>query len=106
MIFCPHCGTLLLLEKSTKTVRYYCKTCPYVFNVNMKLNSYTYFEKKKIDSVMGEKEAWENVSKTDVNCPKCDNDKAYFKQIQIRSADEPSTIFYRCTNCTFEWREG
>ena len=24
-------------------------------------------------------------------CPKCENDRAYFKQIQIRSADEPMT---------------
>ena len=29
-------------------------------------------------------------------------------QIQIRSADEPMTTFYRCTNmkCNFIWREG
>lgn len=25
----------------------------------------------------------------------CDGNQAYFKQIQIRSADEPMTIFYR-----------
>lgn len=27
-------------------------------------------------------------------CPKCDNRRAYFMQIQIRSADEPSTTFF------------
>ena len=30
-----------------------------------------------------------------VACPKCDNDRAYFYQLQIRSADEPMTT------CTF-----
>ena len=45
---------------------------------------------------------------TDVVCDKCGCREAYFMQIQIRSADEPMTTFYRCTNmkCNFIWREG
>jgi DNA-directed RNA polymerase III subunit RPC11 len=32
-----------------------------------------------------------------VDCPKeCGSDRAFFMQIQIRSADEPSTTFYKC----------
>ena len=108
MLFCPTCGNLLLLEKSVTLFRYYCKTCPYIFNITENLKNYTTFDKKQVDSVLGGKEAWENVSKTDATCPKCENGKAYFKQIQIRSADEPSTIFYKCANldCGYEWREG
>ena len=30
---------------------------------------------------------------------------AYFRQVQIRSADEPSTSFYKCVECATEWRE-
>jgi hypothetical protein len=32
-----------------------------------------------------------------VNCPKedCDGDEAYFYQLQIRSADEPMTSFFK-----------
>lgn len=32
-----------------------------------------------------------------VNCreEKCDNREAYFRQVQIRSADEPMTTFYK-----------
>jgi len=26
-------------------------------------------------------------------------------QIQIRSADEPMTTFYKCTKCSYQWRE-
>ena len=39
-------------------------------------------------------------------CPKCSNQRAYFMQIQIRSADEPMSTFYKCTACGAQWREG
>ena len=106
MLFCPTCGNLLLLERSVNIMRFYCKTCPYVFNINQTLKNYSVYEKKVGDSILGGKEAWENVAKTEATCPKCEASKAYFRQIQIRSADEPSTIFYRCVDCAFEWREG
>jgi DNA-directed RNA polymerase III subunit RPC11 len=52
--------------------------------------------------------AWKNVDKQPIDCPKCDNEEAYYKMVQTRSADEPSTIFYRCTSnrCQYEWKEG
>ena len=106
MLFCPTCGNLLLIERSINLMRFYCKTCPYVFNINQTLKNYTFFEQKLVDNILGGKEAWENVAKTDTTCPKCECGKAYFKQIQIRSADEPSTIFYKCVDCAYEWREG
>ena len=28
-------------------------------------------------------------------CPKCENNRAFYMQLQIRSADEPMTTFYR-----------
>lgn len=43
-----------------------------------------------------------------VTCPQCSYGQAYFMQIQIRSADEPMTTFYKCCNpdCAFNWKEG
>lgn len=38
-------------------------------------------------------------------CPYCEHDVAYFQQIQIRSADEPMTTFYRCANCEKTWSD-
>jgi DNA-directed RNA polymerase III subunit RPC11 len=106
MLFCPTCGSLLLIEKSINSFRYFCKTCPYVFVLNQTIKFTETYEHKDTDTIYGGKEAWANVAKTTIVCPKCEFTEAFFKEIQIRSADEPSTIFYKCCDCGFEWREG
>lgn len=63
---------------------------------------------QEVDSlVMGGAAAWENVDSTDAVCPTCAHGRAYFKQMQIRSADEPMTTFYKCCNhlCGHNWRD-
>lgn len=40
-----------------------------------------------------------------VRCPYCEHDVAYFQQMQIRSADEPMTTFYRCAKCEKTWSD-
>ena len=107
MIFCPFCRNLLLFEKSM-SLKYICRICSYQYNINREIVNKTFYDKKQIDAVLGGKEVWENVAKTDATCKKCENDKAYFKEIQIRSADEPATLFFKCSNieCGYEWREG
>lgn len=53
--------------------------------------------RKEADDVMGGEGAWDNVDATDVQCPdeSCGGDRAYFYMVQIRSADEPMTTFYK-----------
>jgi DNA-directed RNA polymerase III subunit RPC11 len=62
-------------------------------------------KKKQVDDVLGGDDAWENVDRTQARCPQCSNNEAYFMQIQIRSADEPSTTFYRCCKCSKQWSD-
>lgn len=40
---------------------------------------------------------WNNADKMKTQCPKdgCDGEEAAFFQMQIRSADEPMTMFYK-----------
>ena len=40
-------------------------------------------------------------------CPKCDHPRAYYMQLQTRSADEPMTVFFKCCNtqCNHRWKE-
>lgn len=63
--------------------------------------------KKQVDDVLGGKGAWDNVDQTAARCARseCEGEKAYFYQLQIRSADEPMTTFYKCTTCGHQWRE-
>ncbi len=107
MLFCPTCANLLLIEKTHMSdFRFFCKTCPYVFVVTRTFEKVTVLARKEVDDVLGGKEAWENVDQTTVDgCNKCGNKRAYFMQIQIRSADEPMTTFYKCTSCSYQWRE-
>lgn len=39
------------------------------------------------------------------NCLKCGHNEAETWQLQMRSADEPSTHFFRCLKCKYTWRE-
>ena len=42
----------------------------------------------QVDDVLGGAAAWENVDSCEEKCPKCENGRAFFLQIQTRSADE------------------
>ena len=83
-------------------------------------------KRKEVEDVLGGKGAWDNVDKTDAQCTRegCDGGQAFFYQVQIRSADEPMTTFYKvsyaapffskleaavltlcqCTTCAQTWR--
>lgn len=56
---------------------------------------------------MGGDAAWENADSMEEACTRegCTNRRAYFFQLQTRSADEPMTTFYRCTVCAHQWKE-
>ena len=61
MIFCPTCGNCLLVEKIQPDVRFYCKTCPYLYIVEQKISKKTYMEQKEVDDVLGGEDAWKGV---------------------------------------------
>ena len=106
MLFCPTCANILLTEKTSADFRFFCKTCPYVFVVDQKFENKMTLERKEVDDVLGGADAWKDVDQTSVPCANfhhCKNNRAYFKQIQIRSADEPMTTFYKCTQCAHQW---
>ncbi|KAF2503323.1 DNA-directed RNA polymeras-like protein III subunit RPC10 [Lophium mytilinum] len=89
------------------TNRFECRSCPYQHVLDKRYFERKAMKQKDVEDVIGGAKAWENVDKTDVMCPStvCGNDKAYFYQLQIRSADEPMTNFYKCTKCGRSWRE-
>lgn len=109
-LFCPSCSSLLLLDSGQGECTLACPACPYRAPLppGTAITSRLPLPRKQVDDVLGGDEAWKNVDQTDASCPKCEGQRAYFMQIQIRSADEPSSIFYKCTRleCGHQWREG
>ncbi|KAG8181893.1 hypothetical protein JTE90_026053 [Oedothorax gibbosus] len=107
LMFCPTCGNILIAEEGIHYYRFVCCTCPYTHNIKRKLSSRMYPKLKEIDDVLGGSSAWENVNSMEETCPKCGNKKAFFLQIQTRSADEPMTTFYKCVDvkCAHRWKD-
>jgi DNA-directed RNA polymerase subunit M len=42
---------------------------------------------------------------TEISCPECENNRAYYEMKQIRAADESETRFFECADCEHRWRE-
>ena len=59
---------------------------------------------KKEETAVIEKDT-ESLPKTQNKCPECGHSEAYWWMQQTRSADEPTTRFYRCVECGHTWRE-
>jgi len=108
MRFCPWDGTLLIVDNqgADGAFRFRCVACPYVDRIPR--NPVLVPERravKQVDDVLGGPEAFAGAPKTEAQCPKCGNTEAYYKEFQTRSADEPATIFYQCTECHANWKE-
>ena len=54
--------------------------------------------------VLDENEGKDIMPTIEIECEKCGNNKAVWWMLQTRSADEPTTQFYRCTKCEHTWR--
>ncbi|KAF2150996.1 hypothetical protein K461DRAFT_279776 [Myriangium duriaei CBS 260.36] len=119
LLFCPSCGNLLTIaaipadhlprheSHLAGQNRFQCRTCPYQMPIKGRYYERKNMKTKEVEDVLGGADSWKNVDKTQVNCSNtaCENREAYFRQVQIRSADEPMTTFYKCTVCATEWRE-
>lgn len=105
MYFCPSCANMLLIDESIGGNSLSCQTCPYIYKIQDPLSQKKQFTRKTLDDILGGQDQWENVDQADATCPKCEHNRAYFMQIQTRSADEPMTTFYKCVKCSRDWKE-
>jgi DNA-directed RNA polymerase subunit M len=84
---CRKCGWTKKLTKKTDTIK------SEEVNVNEEIVILEEDEEKKMHPI------------TRILCPKCGNTRAYWWMQQTRGADEPPTMFYKCTKCGYSWRE-
>lgn len=55
-------------------------------------------------NVLEGSEGREALPTIEVECEKCGHGEAIWWMLQTRSADEPTTQFFRCTSCGYTWR--
>lgn len=98
----------LLFSIDIENLNLSCPTCTYSLPIPHRIVQHHTFpiSNRKQDDILGGADAWKNVDQTETTCPSCRFEKAYFMQVQTRSADEPMTTFFKCVKCGHRWKEG
>jgi transcription factor S len=113
MDFCPKCGCRLLPKKiksgNQVLLVLACNKCGQktrdaTANVKLK-GTIIKHNPKQLVSVIGKEKQLSVLPTIQVTCPRCGNNNAFAWQVQTRGADESSTQFLRCTNCSYTFRE-
>ena len=102
MKFCPECE--VKLKKSDSGLQ--CSKCGYTEGQEKKQTKKAVGDEEpnREFNVFEGNEGEESHPTIKIDCEKCGNDEAVWWMLQTRSADEPTTQFYRCTKCKYTWR--
>ncbi len=99
-MFCPKCGSILIVDSDKKKLRCKCGYTPRS-KKNVILKEKTNL--KEGFGVLDEKDL-KTLPKVKETCKKCGNKQAYYWLVQTRAADEAETRFLECTKCKHRWR--
>ncbi|MFW5986681.1 MAG: transcription factor S [Methanohalophilus sp.] len=102
MEFCPKCKSMMFPSDGDLK----CRKCGY--EKSREEGAETMVSKTKRDErevTVLEEDVDEGLPTTLAQCPECGNNKAYWWMRQLRSADESETRFFKCTKCSYTWRE-
>lgn len=121
MFFCPFCGTLLLFSLEASGSRFFCQQCAYAVPLSGGEQLTVTHDLRSFNRVLVSSREAEGTTEGDsaapesggqiisIRCPNtdalCKSNEAFFVQTQIRSADEPASIFYKCVSCGHTWRQ-
>ncbi|KAG7571120.1 hypothetical protein FFLO_00945 [Filobasidium floriforme] len=111
LLFCPACGTLLSLPGDMDEIA--CEQCgrrePASSYENLDVKTYSHPNafpsslRQKRALVQGHKDDGTRQKDDDPvvqeKCEKCGHIGLSYKTMQLRSADEGATVFYKCLNC-------
>jgi DNA-directed RNA polymerase subunit M len=101
--FCPKCE--VKLKNSDSGLQ--CPQCNYTEGQKEKPVKKITNEEEPDFSLLAfeENEGDESLPTVKIECEKCGHDEAVGWMFQTRSADEPTTRFYRCQKCKYTWRD-
>jgi len=101
--FCPKCE--VKLKNSDSGLQ--CPQCNYTERQKEKPAKKITNEEEPDFSLLAfeENEGDESLPTVKIECEKCGHDEAVGWMFQTRSADEPTTRFYRCQKCKYTWRD-
>ncbi|CDS43210.1 RNA polymerase III [Echinococcus multilocularis] len=112
VLFCPVCNSLLSIEESSHCLALNCTdpSCAYQWFVTSPIvqDHIPHADMRlrlEEDAVFSTADAYSSSAQIEEKCPKCGHNRAYFVQMQTRSADEPSTTKYSCMKCLYVWTE-
>jgi len=109
MKFCPKCGTRLKYKPQKDDPKLVCEKCGYTEAAGPNVAAPEPVEPDSTSStmkVLGDKEdKIKTMPTTNVDCPKCGHNVAFWWFLQTRSGDEPPTQFFRCEKCGHTWRQ-
>ncbi len=100
MKFCPNCE--VRLKKTDTGLR--CTKCDYTEGGATTTKQVEEEEEVSEFNVLEKSDGQETLPTIKIDCEKCGHDQAVWWMLQTRSADEPTTQFYRCVKCNFTWR--
>ncbi|KAF6830238.1 transcription factor S-II [Colletotrichum musicola] len=113
LVFCTDCGNLLPASMGTKKNVLVCDCCGAENKDTGAKTVITQTKPSDFPSQLRQK-LQSNVQAVDKNldteatireqCPKCDREEVRFTAVQLRSADEGSTIFFTC-ECGYKWSQ-
>jgi DNA-directed RNA polymerase III subunit RPC11 len=103
--FCPICGNLLLIDTLSSQTQLKCRSCNFAMLFQGQETRRANIAPLDVAAFVSSGD--ENIgNKINAKCEKCGHNEAYMNEVQIRSADEPTTLFFVCCSCRHNWREG
>ncbi|UNI21559.1 DNA-directed RNA polymerase I core subunit rpa12 [Purpureocillium takamizusanense] len=114
LVFCTDCGNLLPATKGTEKNFLKCECCgawnkdtgSKTILTKSKPSDFPSFLRQKLQSSVQavERHNIQTESVVQERCPKCGRDEVKYTSVQLRSADEGSTIIFTC-DCGHSWNE-
>lgn len=103
MIFCPKCGGILFPGEDQRK-GLVCR-CGYSSKQKQDIMINEEMKSDRKDKIEIVDKKIETLPKTDEECPKCGNGRAYYWTVQTRAGDESETRFFECLKCKNRWRD-